>query len=95
MGQAKKRGTLEQRTAAAKERGEALRPANLICGSCEAAVTEFESMDTRGMAGIRAGFAGICPACGDTVFALSGEPEAVAEAIRLGVGSCETGVAPS
>ncbi|WP_242540275.1 hypothetical protein [Trinickia mobilis] len=42
---------------------------------------EFEVVDTRGMRGISAGFAGICPSCGDTVFALSGEPDAVAEAM--------------
>ncbi|CAG9169931.1 hypothetical protein [Cupriavidus pinatubonensis] len=80
MGQAKQRGTKEQRIAQAKERLAALRPETLVCGSCQTAFSEFEAMDTRGMRGIDAVFAGQCPSCGESVIAFKGEPDAVADA---------------
>ncbi|MGN6318707.1 hypothetical protein [Trinickia sp.] len=60
---------------------DALRPEQLVCGACKTAFTDFDAMDTRNMRGIHAAFGGICPACGETVLAFSGEEEAVAEAI--------------
>ena len=81
MGQAKQRGTKEQRVAQAKAKVEALRPAKLVCGACKTAVTDFDAMDTRNMHGIQAAFGGICPSCGETVLAFSGEQEAVANAM--------------
>ncbi|MGC4418377.1 MULTISPECIES: hypothetical protein [Cupriavidus] len=79
MGQAKQRGTKEQRIAQAQAKRAALRPENLVCGACQTAVSEFEEMDTRGVSGIDAAFTGQCPACGETVIALKGDPEAVAD----------------
>ena len=38
-------------------------------------------MDTRNMKGIRAAFGGICPSCGETVLAFSGDQDAVADAM--------------
>lgn len=81
MGQAKQRGTKEQRIAQAQAKVEALRPEKLVCGACKTAFTEFEAMDTRNMTGIRAAFGGICPSCGETVLAFSGDQEAVADAM--------------
>lgn len=81
MGQAKQRGTKEQRVAQAQAKIEALRPEHLVCGSCKTAFTDFGAMDTRNMKGIHAGFGGICPSCGETVLAFSGEQEAVANAM--------------
>ena len=46
MGQAKQRGTKEQRIAQAQAKRAALRPENLVCGACQTAVSEFEEMDT-------------------------------------------------
>ncbi|MCM3609527.1 hypothetical protein M4D49_29055 [Cupriavidus pauculus] len=80
MGQAKQRGTKEQRIAQAKEKLAALRPETLVCGACQTAFSEFEAMDTRGMRGIDAAFAGQCPSCRETVIAFKGEPDAVADA---------------
>ncbi|WP_321810340.1 MULTISPECIES: hypothetical protein [unclassified Burkholderia] len=81
MGQAKQRGTKEQRIAQAQAKIEALRPEKLVCGACKTAFTDLDAMDTRNMTGIRAAFGGICPSCGETVFAFSGNQDAVADAM--------------
>lgn len=81
MGQAKQRGTKDQRVAQAKATIDALRPEKLVCGSCNTGFTDFDSMSTRNMPGIHAAFGGICPSCGETVLSFSGEKEAVANAM--------------
>lgn len=81
MGQAKQRGTKEQRIAQAQAKIGALRPEKLVCGACKTAFTDFDAMDTRNMTGIRAAFGGICPSCGETVLAFSGDQDAVADAM--------------
>lgn len=81
MGQAKNRGTLEQRAAEAKAKIEALKPASIICNECKADVTDIHTMDTRGMSGIQAVFAGICE-CGSTTHAMLGDPDAVAKLVE-------------
>ena len=81
MGQAKQRGTKEQRVAQAKAKIDALRPDKLVCGACKTELTDFDAMDTRNMQGIHAAFGGICPSCGETVLAFSGEQDAVADAM--------------
>jgi hypothetical protein len=81
MGQAKQRGTREQRMAQAQAKIDVLRPEKLVCGACKTAFTDFEAMDTRHMRGINAAFGGHCPACGEAVLAFSGEPDAVADAM--------------
>ena len=77
MGQAKNRGTQEQRVALAQARQAALRPPNLVCGNCKAEVTEFQALDSRGLPGIEAVFGGQCPQCGENVIAAKGDREAV------------------
>ncbi|MEX3937495.1 hypothetical protein AB4Y32_38175 [Paraburkholderia phymatum] len=81
MGQAKQRGTKEQRIAQAKAKTDALRPEKLVCGACKTAFTDFDAMDTRNMRSIGAAFGGICPSCSETVLAFSGEKDAVADAM--------------
>lgn len=81
MGQAKQRGTQESRIAQAREKIEALRPGKLVCGACKTAFTDFGVIDTRQMPGIHAAFGGVCPSCGETVLAFSGEKDAVANAM--------------
>lgn len=76
MGQAKQRGSLEQRQAQARARIEATRPAKLVCNSCNADVTAIDPVSTRGLRGIDAIWMGNCQ-CGHTTFAASGNPEAV------------------
>lgn len=76
MGQAKNRGTQEQRIAQAQAKIEATRPEKLVCNSCKADVTAIHPVSTRGLRGIDAIWVGQCD-CGHTTFAASGEPKAV------------------
>lgn len=79
MGQAKLRGRLEDRMVQAKSKVDSLRPEKLVCNHCKTEFTEFEAMDSRGLRGIDAVFAGNCPNCCFTTFAYSGNSDAVAE----------------
>lgn len=76
MGQAKRRGSLEQRVAQAQEKLAATRPEKLVCNSCSADVTDLHPVSTRGLRGIDSIWMGQC-ACGNTTFAASGNPQAV------------------
>ncbi len=76
MGQAKKRGTIEQRIAQAQARIESTRPEKLVCNACGGDVTTINPVSTRGLRGIDAIWVGQCD-CGQTTFAASGEPKAV------------------
>ena len=76
MGQAKRRGSLAQRVAAAQARIEATRPEKLVCNGCGADVTSIHPVSTRGLSGVEAIWVGQCD-CGQTTFAASGEPHAV------------------
>ena len=76
MGQAKRRGTLDDRIAQANARIEATRPEKLVCNGCGADVTTIHPVSTRGLSGIDAIWVGQCD-CGQTTFAASGDPTAV------------------
>lgn len=76
MGQAKLRGSRDQRVAQAMEKIEAGRPEKLVCNSCGADVTQINPVSTRGLRGLEAIWVGQCD-CGHTTFAASGEPKAV------------------
>lgn len=77
MGQAKQRGTLEQRILAAKSRTDAFRPEVIICNQCEGEIRDIVDLPSKGMAGIDAVFAGICPQCNSSTYAVKGDPRAV------------------
>lgn len=79
MGQAKRRGTAEQRRQAAIERQLALRPKYVTCNHCQAQLTELLPIDISDLKGIDAAFAAHCPHCEHDTFAIKGEPEAVAQ----------------
>lgn len=81
MGQAKQRGSQVERAKQAQERIEAMKPSMIVCNECKAEITEVLAMDTRGMPGIRAVFAGVC-VCGSTTHAMLGDPEAVADLVE-------------
>ena len=76
MGQAKQRGSIEQRIAQAQAKIEATRPEKLVCNGCGADVTSIHPVSTRGMPGVEAIWLCQCE-CGQTTFAASGKPEAV------------------
>ena len=44
-------------------------------------ITEITALDTKGVEGINAAFAGVCPECSRTTWALDGDPDTVADAI--------------
>ncbi|MDK3023622.1 hypothetical protein QO239_13545 [Cupriavidus taiwanensis] len=81
MGEAKRRGTPEERAAQARAKIEALRPAQLVCGHCKTAFAQFDALDVPGLPGIDAVFGGECPGCGNDVVVFKGAPEAVAQAM--------------
>jgi Zn finger protein HypA/HybF involved in hydrogenase expression len=99
MGQAKIRGTPEQRKQAAIDRQLSLRPKYIVCNNCKTELTEMHPMDISGMAGIDAAFAAHCPHCSHDTFAIKGEREAVANmhmAIEDAAGAeSQVGVIPS
>ena len=80
MGQAKQRGSQDERAKQAQEKIEAMKPAMIVCNACQAEITDVHAMDARGMPGIRAVFAGMCD-CGNTTHAMLGDPEAVADLV--------------
>ena len=77
MGQAKNRGTLEERAAQALAKIEAMKPANILCNHCKAEITDVHVMDTHGLRGIDGAYAGMC-SCGHTTWAIAGDPQAAA-----------------
>ncbi len=81
MGEAKRRGTPEERAAQARAKIEALRPAQLVCGHCKTAFAQFDALDVPGLPGIDAVFGGECPGCGNDVVVFKGAPDAVAQAM--------------
>lgn len=78
MGQAKRRGSQEERAKQAQEKIESMKPAMIVCNACQAEITDIHAMNAQGIPGIRAVFAGIC-GCGNTTHAMLGSPEAVAD----------------
>lgn len=76
MGQAKRRGTQEERIAQAQAKLLANKPEKLVCNSCGADVTQINPVNTRGLRGLESVWVGQCD-CGHTTFAASGEPKAV------------------
>jgi len=81
MGEAKRRGTPEERAQQARARVDALRPAQLVCGACKTSFTNFDAIPAPGLHGIDAVFGGQCPNCGNDVVVFKGESKAVAEAM--------------
>jgi hypothetical protein len=79
MGQAKQRGNQTERIAQAKVRIGALKPEYIVCNNCETHIADIHAMDTRGMRGIDAAFAGVCPSCGQSTYAVRGDPDAMAD----------------
>jgi transcription elongation factor Elf1 len=78
MGQAKQRGSKEDRILQVKAKLDAIRPSTLTCNSCQAEITEIKDGNTRGMPGIDGIFLGKCPKCGNITQAVVGTKDAVA-----------------
>lgn len=79
MGQAKQRGSQQQRIEQAQAEIAVMKPEKLVCNHCEADIFDLEIMDTRGMPGLKAAFSGICT-CGRPSFGFLGSAEAIERA---------------
>ena len=77
MGQAKRRGSLAQRVAAATAHIDVLRPAHIVCNQCQNEISEVVDIDVRKMRGLSAAFAATCSVCQSVTYAMSGNPETV------------------
>lgn len=80
MGQAKQRGSKDERAAQAIARIEAIKPEFIVCNNCQEEMRDVHLMDSRGMVGIDGAFAGMCD-CGHSTWAMAGDREAVANAM--------------
>lgn len=96
MGQAKQRGSREDRIAEAVDRYARLKPPTIVCSGCQAAMTDADPMDVRQLKGIELAFCAHCEACDLDTWAVRGEPAAVrafytalekasGEAVQLGL----------
>lgn len=79
MGEAKRRGPLPQRQAAAQAASRARFPASVTCNNCEAALFEIEPLDIRGFPGMRLAGVAQCKGCNSSTWALDG----TADGLRL------------
>lgn len=79
MGQAKNRGSQQARMEMAIQAKSQLRPEYLVCNECQSHITDFHELNTKGLSGINAAYAGIC-SCGGTTYAISGSKDAVEKA---------------
>ena len=77
MGQAKLRGTYDERAAISRQTARAKFPSSVQCNNCQADLMEIESMDVRGMPGMRLAGAARCESCTHTTWILDGTPEAL------------------
>lgn len=75
MGQAKNRGTKEQREQQAIAAKRAEFPAQVECNNCHAMLSDIHPMDVRGMPGMRKAAGAMCAACGHSTWVLDGTPE--------------------
>jgi hypothetical protein len=92
MGKAKQRRESAKQMAQAKERKTSIRPKRIVCNNCQSEIKDFHKMDTRGMKGIDAAYAGVCNICRHDTWAIKGDPAAVAELSMIM--EDESGVAP-
>ena len=79
MGQAKIKGSFEQRQAQAIAKARAQFPTSVKCNNCGNDLTEIQPMDVRGMPGMRLAGGAVCISCSQTTWVLDGTPEALAQ----------------
>jgi hypothetical protein len=77
VGQAKSRGTQEERVAAAVGFTVQDRPPTITCNVCNAVLPQAEQLDTQGLTGIEVAFRSHCAACDQDTWAVRGEAPAV------------------
>lgn len=80
MGQAKRRGTPEERAAQAQAKIDEQKPESINCNQCQAVIPKelLVTMDTRNIPGIDFAFSGDCPSCKHVTWAVKGQQAALA-----------------
>lgn len=79
MGDAKRRGTREERVAKAIERIERLRPAAIVCNGCKAELRDVTPIEFVPIAGLDAVYVARCETCDADTVSAEGTPEALRE----------------
>lgn len=77
MGQAKNRGTQQERVAAAVLANAQGSPPTITCNVCHAVLPQAERLDTQGLKGIEVAFKSHCAACDQDTWAVRGDAAAV------------------
>jgi len=77
LGQAKIRGTRDERVAEAAGKALKARPPALTCSGCQSALTEVSTLDTSALQGIEVAYQAHCAACDQDTWAVRGETVAV------------------
>lgn len=80
MGQAKSRGSREQRIEAAVALQEALKPTEMICNECGGSISggDIYMQNTRNMPGVDMACSGVCPQCKSVTWGFKGTEQGVA-----------------
>jgi len=76
MGEARNRGTAQERADAARKQAAFTVP-RMQCNSCQAELESIEQADTAGLRGIELAFKAHCAACDQETWAVRGEPASV------------------
>jgi hypothetical protein len=77
LGQAKIRGSRDERVAEAAGKATNARPPALTCSGCQAALTEVSALDTSSLRGIEVAYQSHCATCDQVTWAVRGENLAV------------------
>ena len=77
MGQAKLKGSFEQRKDQAITKARALFPASVKCNNCGNDLTDIQSLNVTDMPGMRLAGAASCASCKYITWVLDGTPEAL------------------
>lgn len=77
MGQARDRGSRDDRVAASRQRAEQQRPPHIACNVCKAELPEVLALDVGKLRGIEVAYQAHCKACDQDTWAVRGEPAAV------------------
>jgi hypothetical protein len=79
MGQAKLKGSFQQRQAQAIAQARTQFPQSITCNNCSHELTDIQPMDVRGIPGMRLAGGAICTSCSHKTWVLDGTPEALAQ----------------
>lgn len=83
MGQAKRRGSAEQRAADAIARDRARFPETVHCTQCNEVLTAIQSVDTGSISGLSSAGGAECPTCGGVTWVFNGTQDAVQRAAKF------------